>query len=220
MKFPHAYKGVRMIFIAEIVSIASALVALIAAIFASIVTAGNGSLGAPAATLLLVSAIASIVVFVIQLIGLIQGSRDSREFKIGLFVVLVGIAATIVSAVLQSLDATKGLSPILFAALDTVATVADLVVIICILFGISSLAERLGYSDMEEGGRKLTFYIILIYIVSLIFALLPGFNGFIVNPGWRLLFSILAVAATVLEIFVFVLTLIYLSRATKMLEEN
>lgn len=219
MKFPHAYHGVKKIFIAEVISIAAAVVAMIAAILASLITSGRQGVENAAATLVLVSGIASVVVFVVQLIGLIQGSKDSREFRIGLWVVLVGIAATIVSTVLQSVEATKGLPTIVFAVLETVATVADFLVILCILFGISSLADRLGVSEMEERGRKLAFWIILIYIVVLVFGLMPGFNGYIINPGIRLFFSILSIAATVLEIVIFVNTIIYLYVATKMLEE-
>ncbi len=219
MRFPHAHRGVKLIFIAELVSIVSAFVALIAAIFVPIIDSGTGSLSIPYQTLLLIAAIASIIVFVIQLCGLFLGAKDSREFRIGLWVTLVGLAATITSVILQSINSTKGLSPVLFAALDTVAAIADFVVIMCILFGIASLASQLGYTEMEEDGRRLAFYIILFYAISLLLGLLPGFNVYIVNTGWRFTLSIFGVVSTVLEIIVFVATIFYLHRATKMLEE-
>lgn len=219
MRFPHAHRGVKLIFIAELVSIVSALVALIAAIFVPIIDSGTGSLSTPYQTLLLIAAIASIIVFVIQLCGLFFGAKDSREFRIGLWVTLVGLAATITSVILQSINSTKGLSPVLFAALDTVAAIADFVVIMCILFGIASLASQLGYTEMEEDGRRLAFYIILFYAISLLLGLLPGFNVYVVNTGWRFTLSIFGVVSTVLEIIVFVATIFYLHRATKMLEE-
>lgn len=219
MRFPHAHRGVKLIFIAELVSIVSALVALIAAIFVPIIDSGTGSLSTPYQTLLLIAAIASIIVFVIQLCGLFLGAKDSREFRIGLWVTLVGLAAIITSVILQSINSTKGLSPVLFAALDTVAAIADFVVIMCILFGIASLASQLGYTEMEEDGRRLAFYIILFYAISLLLGLLPGFNVYIVNTGWRFTLSIFGVVSTVLEIIVFVATIFYLHRATKMLEE-
>lgn len=219
MRFPHAHRGVKLIFIAELVSIVSALVALIAAIFVPIIDSGTGSLSTPYQTLLLIAAIASIIVFVIQLCGLFLGAKDSREFRIGLWVTVVGLAATITSVILQSINSTKGLSPVLFAALDTVAAIADFVVIMCILFGIASLASQLGYTEMEEDGRRLAFYIILFYAISLLLGLLPGFNVYIVNTGWRFTLSIFGVVSTVLEIIVFVATIFYLHRATKMLEE-
>lgn len=219
MKFPHAYKGVKLIFIAELVSIVTALVALIAAIFTPIIISGNGELTTPAAVLVLISGIASIVVFVIQLCGLFFGAKDSRDFRIGLWVTFVGIVAGIVYVVLGSIEATKGLPVVVFALLNTIAAVADFVVIICILFGISTLASQLGYSEMEEDGRRLAFYIIILYIISLLFGFMPGFNVYVVNTGWRFTLSIFGVIATVLEIIVFVSTILYLHRATKMLEE-
>lgn len=219
MRFPHAHRGVKLIFVAELVSIVSALVALIAAIFTPIIISGNGELTTPAAVLVLISGIASIVVFVIQLCGLFFGAKDSREFRIGLWVTFVGIVASVVSVILSSVEATKGLPVVVFAILDTVAAIADFVVIICILFGISTLASQLGYSEMEEDGRRLAFYIILLYIISLLFGFMPGFNVYVVNTGWRFTLSIFGVIATVLEIIVFVATIFYLHRATKMLEE-
>lgn len=213
MKFPHAYKGVKLIFVAEIIAIVVSVLALISSIFVSI-----GSAAAASATLILVSGIVGIVVFVIQLVGLFQGARESREFRIALWITLIGIIASLVSAILQSIEATKGLSPILFAVLTTVAAVADLLVVIFVLFGISTLAESLGNGEMSERGRRLAMYVIVIYIISLIFGFIPGFSVY-VNPGVRLLFSIFAITSAVLEIVIYVLTLIYLHNAIEMLEE-
>ena len=213
MKFPHAYKGVKLIFVAEIIAIVVSVLALISSIFVSI-----GSAAAASATLILVSGIVGIVVFVIQLVGLFQGARESREFRIALWITLIGIIASLVSAILQSIEATKGLSPILFAVLTTVAAVADLLVVIFVLFGISTLAESLGDGEMSERGRRLAMYVIVIYIISLIFGFIPGFSVY-VNPGVRLLFSIFAITSAVLEIVIYVLTLIYLHNAIEMLEE-
>lgn len=220
MKFPHAYHGVKKIFYAEFVAIVAAIVALIATIIASFFgdSPSQGIYNANL-TLNIITLAVSIVVFVIELIGLIQGSKDSREFRIGLWAIAVGIAASATSLILSSIESTRTLSPILFAVLGTVGTVADFVVVLCVLLGISALADRLGNGEMEERGRKLAFYIIIFYIVVLVFGLLPGFNGYIVNPGLRLFFSILSAAALVIEVFIYVSTLIYLHNATTMLEE-
>ena len=219
MKFPSAHKGVKLIFIAEIIALVSAVIALIAAIIVSAATSGNAGLNATATTLTLVSGIAGIVVFVIELIGLFAGARDSKEFSIALWLVLIGVLVSFTSAILQTVEATKGLSPVLFAALATVSTVCDFFVVLCVLFGIAGLAERLGHDAMAEKGRRLAFYIIFVYAISLIFGLMPGFSGY-VNPGVRLLFSIFGIAAAVLEIVVYVSTLIYLYRSIGMLEEQ
>ena len=61
MRFPHAHRGVKLIFIAEIVALASAVVALIAAVFVSIASSGNTAVANSAGTMLLVASIASIV---------------------------------------------------------------------------------------------------------------------------------------------------------------
>lgn len=217
MKFPHAYHGVKKIFYAEFVAIVAAIVALIATIIASFF--GDSPIYNANLALNIITLAASIVVFVVELIGLIQGSKDSREFRIGLWAIAVGIAANVAYLILLSIESTRTLSPILFAVLGTVGTVADFVVVLCVLLGISALADRLGDGEMEERGRKLAFYIIIFYIVVLVFGLMPGFKGYIVNPGLRLFFSILSAAAIVIEVFIYVSTLIYLHNATTMLEE-
>ena len=165
MKFPHAYHGVKKIFYAEFVAIVAAIVALIATIIVSFF--GSVSQGIYNANLALniITLAASIVVFVVELIGLIQGSKDSREFRIGLWAIAVGIAASATYLILLSIESTRTLSPILFAVLGTVGTVADFVVVLCVLLGISALADRLGDSEMEERGRKLAFYIIIFSVI-------------------------------------------------------
>ena len=61
MKFPHAYHGVKLLFLAEIISIAAAVVAMISAIIATLVVSGSQSAAAGAATLVLVSAVSGIL---------------------------------------------------------------------------------------------------------------------------------------------------------------
>jgi len=219
MKFPHAYHGVKKIFYAEFVAIVAAIVALIATIIVSFFGSRSQGIINAAYTLDIITLAVSIVVFVIELIGLIQGSKDSREFRIGLWAIAIGIAASATHLILLSIESIGTSYPILLAVLGTVGTVADFVVVLCVLLGISALADRLGDGEMEERGRKLAFYIIIFYIVVLVFGLLPGFRGYIVNPGLRLFFSILSAAAFVIEIFIYVSTLIYLHNATEMLEE-
>ena len=219
MRFPNAYKGVKKLFIAEIISIIVEFVALTSAILAAVAAAGVTGLAISAGSLALGSGIAMIVVFVIQLIGLFQGGRDSSLFRVAIWLVVIGIATSLTSAVLQSIEATKGLPAILFTILNTVSTLANFFVIICILYGIASLAEALKDHKMEAKGRRLAFYIVFLYILSVIFGFLPGLNGFQLTDGWKIAFSIFGIVALVLELLIYINVVIYLYRATKMLKK-
>lgn len=221
MKFPHAHRGVKLIFISEIISIVVSLLALIAAIItsATISNANGGGASTAANVLVLVSSIAGIAVFIIQLVGLFKGAKDCREFRIALWVVLVGVIASLTYAILGSIEATKGLSPVLFAALLTVAALADFFVVLLVLFGISSLASQLGDEDMSDRGHRLATWIIILYIISIVFGFMPGTVVYVSNQGVRVMFSLFGVFASALEIVIYIATLFYLHRATEMLEK-
>lgn len=218
MRFPNAYKGVKKLFVTEILCIIVEVVAIVAAILAAF-SAGSRAMALSAGTLALISGIATAVVLIFQLIGLFQGSREIDQFRIALWLVLVGLIASVTSAILQSIDATKGIG-ILFAILATISAIADLFVVICVINGIADVANTLGDAEMEDKGRRLAFLVIFVYVVSLILGFIPGFNAYVYNEGWRIVFSIFSITALVLELVVFISVLIYLYRATKMLEKN
>ena len=175
MKFPSAYKAVKKLFIAEILSIAVAVVGLVAAILAIVgVTNPDGSALITAGTLALVSALAMIAVFVLQLIAMIQGGRDADGFRSALWVTLIAIAVSITSGVLQSIEATKGLT-ILISVLNAFVDVAHVIVIFLVLTTIASLASILKNETVAEKGRRLAFYVVIMFMASILLGLIPSF---------------------------------------------
>lgn len=220
MKFPHAYCAVKKLFIAEIISIAAAIFALITAILAAVASADPSTgVEASAATLALVSVGAFVAVFVLQLIALIQGGKDEDNFRTALWVTIVAIVIGIVSAVLQSIEATKNLV-ILTTAFEVFTSVAGIVVILLILLGISNLADELHDKELAEKGRRLATYIIYMFVVSALLSLIPSFfvNGNI--PDFvRVMFSIFAIIAAVIELLIYINVLIFYRRAIRTLKK-
>lgn len=218
MKFPHAYAAVKKLFLAELISIAVAVLSLTAAILAAVGIENESAL-LTAGTLGLVSLIAMIVVFVFQLVALIQGKKESEHFGIALWLTLIAIIVSVVSTVLQSIDATKGLGT-LFSVLDAVVNVANVLVILMILFGISNIADKLGNKEMSEKGSRLATYIVILYVVSIGLSLVAGiFNKDGIGQGWAIAFAIFGIVAAIIVILIYVNVVIYYYRAIKMLKK-
>ena len=218
MKYPSAYSAVKKLFVAEILSIAVALIAFVAAVLAAVginypeVLISAGTMG-------LVSAIAMIVVFVLQLVAMIQGGRDEDNFRTALWVTLIAIAASLTSSVLQMIEATKGLTT-LISILQAFANVAHVIVIVLVLYGIAHLVANLGNHELEEKGRRLALYVVLLFAVSTLFNLFPGFFTNKELPQFvTVMFAVFAIVAAIIELLVYINILIYYRRAIRTLKK-
>lgn len=221
MKFPNAYKAVKKLFIAEILSLVIIVLNLVASVISAVVVindSGEEALLLAAGGIILFTLFASIVVFIFQLIALIQGGKDESHFKVALFMVVIIILVNIASSILRLIDATKDIN-VLFTVLDAVTTVANVIVIVAILYSISSLADRLRDRKMSDKGSTLAVIIVLMFIASLIFDLVPTFfQG--LNRAWEITFSIFGIAATIIQVLIYINIVIYYYKASKMLKRN
>ena len=220
MKFPSAYKAVKKLFIAEILSIAVAVVGLVAAILAIVGIANpDGTALISAGTLALVSALAMIAVFVLQLIAMIQGGRDADGFRSALWVTLIAIAVSITSGVLQSIEATKGLT-ILISVLNAFVDVAHVIVIFLVLTTIASLASILKNETVAEKGRRLAFYVVIMFMASILLGLIPSFFDKVNVPEFvKVMFGIFGIVAVVIELLIYINILVFYWRSLRTLKK-
>lgn len=214
MKFPNAYKGVKKLFIAEICSIIAALFAVVVTI---IVQAFNKNLPAAASAAVAaiggVAAVIAIVAFIIQLVGLIQAGKDEDGFRMGFWIVIFMIILGVVSGVLNTL----GVNPLIGSIFEVVIDAAGLVLIVFILGGISSLANSLGNTEMAEKGKRLSNYVILLYVLFIVLNIVVLiFNN--IGPSLAAFILAIALASTVIEIVVYICIIVYEYKAVKMLE--
>ena len=89
---------------------------------------------------------------------------------------------------------------------------------VLVIFGISVLASELRDEKMMNKGR------LLINLIIILFILLVAINlatTFIRNPNdwWTTFVAVFGIIAAILELFIYVLYLIYLAKAVKMLKE-
>ena len=214
MRFPNAFKAVKKLFIAEILSIAVALVGLTSAVLLAIPNTGLTGAG-----LALGSAVAMIVVFVLQLVAMIQGGKDADGFRTALWVTLIAIAVSITSAVLQSIEATKGLT-ILISVMSAFVSVAGVLVIYIVLQTIAGLADSLKDHELADKGNRLATYIVLLFAVSILLGLVPSFFYKAQLPDFvNVLFTIFGIVAAVIELLIYINVLIFLRRAIRTLKK-
>lgn len=215
MKFENAYKGVKKLFVVQIIEIAAALLALIGAIIATVNVTSDANLTA-GGIIITISSIALIVGFVFTLIGLIQAGRDDSHFKTGLWVILISIVLEIVATILRGIPDVAPVVITIANILDALATASSIVVLVLTLFGISSLASQLGNEEMAERGSSLVNWVIILLAASVILSLVPTFFLVVPNPI-GIMFSFFAIVASVIELFVYIGILIYYIHAIEML---
>ena len=217
MKFVNAYKGVKKLFVVEIIQIAAALVLLIGAIIAAVNVTSGANLVA-GGTLISISGIALIVAFILTLIGLIQAGRDESHFKTGLWVIIIAIVLGAVSSILRMIPNVPPVVVTIANILDAISSASSLAVLILTLFGISGIASQLGNEEMAQRGIVLSNWIVILFGVSILLGLIPTFFLNVANPI-SIMFAFFAIAASALELVVYVLILIYYIDAIKMLEK-
>lgn len=211
MKFPNALAGVKKIYTAEILALICAALILFAAFMAlfgnaameeeSLAGVSDASFGI-AAVVGVVSLVLMVVSFVLNIIGLKTGAKDEPKFKTALTYVIIGIAASVVSAFV---------SENLKDALERLSSVAAVMVTYFVIAAIISLAEKLGDEDMAVKGKNLTTYIIVVYSVQIISGVVSDFA----NLGT--LSGILGIVSAIAGVVQTILYLTYLAKATKML---
>ena len=215
MKFPRAYKGVKKVFIGELLEIVSAIAALVSSVLAALVTEGKlpEVVAAAVAGVALAAGIIAIIAFIIQMIGLFQAGFDENSFRTAFWTVLFTIALSIASVILSSFPVTK----IAADVVDTLITVLRLFVVLFILNGIVVLAQRLNNEAMASEGRLLAFILIALFGISAILNIIPVFFG---SVDWAAKVSaIIAIVVSVLQFITYIIFVVYLGRATRMLKK-
>ena len=210
MTFPNAASGVKKLFIAEILQLIGTILIAIAAV------AGLGALGAAvdgsdsAAAGFGIgaliggagSAVVMVIAFILSLVGLFQASKDEPTFiKYAFFISI----AAIVLAVIQSFLSSS--NPDIADVIGSVVQIASLLIFLFTIIGVGVLAQKLGCNNIYALGNKLLWVIAIISIISLILNFLGGTAG-----------DVLAIAGSILSIASYIIFLLYLSKASRMLQ--
>lgn len=225
MTFPRARKGVRKIFVAELITLFVGLATGFLSIFFESeirllpqaiegLTKG-GSLEMNGWIVLIIAGVAvvlSLFAALINLIGYIQASRDETSFLGALiFMLLYAVLSGFATYFQQSNEVFAG-------AFTISASIAELFMIILTVKGLVNLSYNLNSRKMVARGNvllRLIAVICLLSVVAEIVVFLFRLNVFVTS----LLFAVL-ITNLVLSLVYYIIYLIYLSSCCAMLSER
>ena len=222
MKYPHAYSGVKKLFIAEIISLIATIVVLVSAIITTVGVASNENVPAivSGGTLALISGIALIVSFILQLIGYLQAGKDHSNFKVSFWVTIIAIVATFVGSILGVALPDNDVAQIFVTVFDAFTSVSSVIVLIYVLGGIASLAMNLKDRPMAQRGRTLAYVVVILFIISVALNFIPKpLAQIATSDGWKVAFAVFAIIAATIEIIVYFAVLVYYKKAIRMLKK-
>ena len=211
MRCPNASKGINKILASEIISPFSALFMVIAAVFAFAIaeappTARKSSFEFAMALLFLAgtSAVLVIISFILMIIGLVQASRDESYFK-------GAIGLTVVNTVVSTVFAFFSNNSFWNSFGNTVSGLLGFLTSIIVILALSRMAIALNDQNVVKSSGNLLKAIIIISIISFIARLCS-----LVLPS-QTAKLIVTCLACLLEIVRYVLYLVVLVKAKKML---
>ena len=215
MRFPNAFRGVKKIWLAELLMLLAAVVGIVLIVVIAANSTLNGeevivnkeAVKTPAAILGIGTAVIALVAFILNLVGLINARKDDGAFKIALFVTLLGIAVSAVGAIWSD-------NQVLTKWMDTILTICSLFASYYVLTGIANLAEQ--FPDPKTKALALKSRTLLegTFCATAIFKLI--INIFKIQDG-STIYTILSIVALVLELVSYILYLRALSKGKKML---
>ena len=218
MRYPNAAKGIKKIYLAEILGI----LALVLAIVMGIMVAGShvdtsmggeeaaqalqaANVGTPFVILGVAMMLLMLASYFMNLSGIINASKDDEGFNRALWTLLASIAFGVVAAILENSNAMVA------SWLKVPSTLFELVVTIYVLEGIGNLARNLGKNDIADLSRQCRTWMMCALVLSAaaeVFVAL-GTTGSVLN-------TTSGIAAALLQIVAYVVYLRVLNKARLM----
>ena len=215
MQFPNAYKGVKKIYIAELLMLFVAAAAIVMIVMMVAGGAGENldtnqmklsdTQAGVVGGLAIVVSLLAIVGFILMLVGVINAKKDDDNFKVALYAILLGIAISVVNALV------KNQYPASEHWLTLATSICSLFSTYFILSGIGSLAERMGDGKVKALADKARNVLCFTFAASYILKLIPEFI-----PD-RTVSTVISVLGAVLEVVSYGFFLVVLSKGKRML---
>ena len=216
MTFPNAYKGVKKIFIAEILTIIAVVIMTVSGVFAlALLQSAEQVEGAAAGALIsLITFIGgtclTIPAFILYLVGILQAKKDEQHFYYAFVFVILPIIAAVFAAIFSQFELVQNIAEI-------VRNICEVIAMIMIIGGIKELASRLNCEKMVISANTAFRIISGVYVLLIIARVIEFIFDFL--PAMVTFGGIIALAAGILNIVAHVYYFILLGRSVKMLKE-
>lgn len=215
MRFSNAYKGIKIIFVGEIIGV----LLMVCLEFPSTLLQIAGSLFSDSEMLEL--ALSSVVTklmtyayqffeilsFVVVMIGAIIASKDEKKFREAAIVIAIAIIGSMVNMFID-IDINM--------ILEIVIGVLDLWVVVAVLQGCINISDLCKEEDISEKGVKALKIVIFAYTASIIFTLSTQF--FMSRASFLVISVIIIIMGAIVQITAYVFYIVHLSRMKKMLK--
>lgn len=214
MRYPNAFKGVKKIWLAELLLLFMAVLSLAIIIIVAVngtlegdqIIVSDTVLGVVGA-ITIITALIAIVAFVLHLVGLIGARKDEDSFKNALIMVLIGIVASVISSIWSN-------NTRLVKSMEVVTTLCNLFSSYYVLTGIANLADTYPDEDTKAIVLKSRSLLVGTFCATAVFKCIVTF--FNLQEG-STVYSILAIVAMVLELLSYILYLRALNKGKNML---
>ena len=221
MTFKNAYRGLKRVHGAEMMTLASEILMFAAMIISLFVPVSADALRTGDLTpinriwLIIMAAafLLMIISFIMKLLGFRLASRDENNFIHAFWYLLMPLVITVGVAVVGQVEPSLRLDKIAEAVQDLM----EIMVTVSVVKGVRNLARKLSDNEVLARGKKIFLVIALSLLVSLGLTLASILlNGEAVER----VSTILEAAGYVLDVAAFFMMLVYVHHAVKMLEER
>ena len=162
----------------------------------------------------LAGGILSLIGLLFLMIGTKRAAQDEPIFNQAYIYILCSLILTLASLIISSIW--------IYGTWDnmssTIANILAMIATIFIINGVQSLANKLNRPDMVATGNTYMILLIIGYAIQIIVRVIPVFFG--AGAATSIVVGILSLAAEIFSLIVYILYLVFLGKAKKMLAEN
>ena len=210
MEFENAKIGLRKVYNAQILSIIASIIGIVSAavmaVLGKAIESNGGSVNTTdviSVIFLIVAGIIAIIAFILNFVGIGRTSKDDESFKNALIMLVIAIAASVISSALQSRF------PSTAKYLDYLHDIATLLVTYHVIGGCKSIAEKKNDVNLAATCKTARTFIIVAWVITIVLEFLSGaVNGFV---------TVIAIVGGLCEIVAYIIYLVILSKTLKIL---
>lgn len=216
MTFPKAERGIKIVFLAQISF-------MLASVFSTASAIGNminyyiyinfpkeELLLAPFLIIAILAVIFLLAGFALTIIGVLKASGENENFKVALYSILFGVALSIIGMIWSGDNAVGTITGLL-------TTLTSFLAIIYVIQGIRSMSLKLDKPEMEQTGSKLYTLFSVFYVIetcsNIAILIFNDNSSFIIVSLLQIFFNIMSVVQ-------YLIFMLYLRKAIKMLAVN
>ena len=219
MQYLHAEKGIKKIYISQIIAVIALLLVSCSTLFVKLFIYASLDADEVISNILLLlvgggfellAVIAFVLMVIYGMLGYWNASKDDSEFRRAMICVLVSGVLAIIGSLFQLP------SPMLHTMFSAASMVLELFIVVYAISGIINLAQGCEHSEMADEGDRLLKIMVFTYIISAIDKLI--IRIFELSDQAKIISGIMGVLDLIVSLLQYVLILRYLRKTENMLK--